>query len=68
MLSNFLANSPMTWLNYKWVPYAAKMKIIPETQVATNQGVQTRDVMSFLAGVICYSDRKKKTANLCPST
>ena len=61
MLSNFLANSPMTWLNYKWVPYAAKMKIIPETQVATNQGVQTRDVMSFLAGVICYSDRKKNS-------
>ena len=31
-------------------------KIIPETQVATNQGVQTRDVMSFLSGVMCYSD------------
>src|SRR6202050_5383580 len=53
MLSNFLANSPMTWLNYRLVPYAAKMRIIPETQVATNQGVQTRVVMSFLSGVMC---------------
>jgi hypothetical protein len=60
MLSNFLANLPMTWLNYKLVPYAAKMRIIPETQVATNQGVQTRDIMSFLSRVICYSDRNKQ--------
>ena len=52
MLSNFLANSPMTWLNYKMVPYAAKKKIIPEPQVATNQGVQTRDM--------CYSDQNKQ--------
>ena len=35
MLSNFLANSPMTWLNSKLVPYVAKLNIIPETQVAT---------------------------------
>ena len=46
MVSNFLANSPMTWLNYKLIPYVAKLNIIPETQVATQQGVQTRDVMS----------------------
>ena len=40
MLSNFLVNSPMMWLNYNLVPYASKLHIIPETQVATNQGVQ----------------------------
>ena len=60
MLSNFLENSSMTWFNYKLVPYVAKMKIIPEMQVATNQGVQTQDVMSFLSGVMCYSDQNKQ--------
>ena len=60
MLSNFLANSPMTWLNHKLIPYVARLNIIPETQVATNQGVQTRDVMSFLSGVMCYSSRNKQ--------
>ena len=60
MLSNFLVNSPMTWLNYKLTPYAAKLKVIPETQVATNQGVQTRDVMSFLSRIMCYSDHNKQ--------
>jgi hypothetical protein len=56
MLSNFLANSPMMWLNYKLVPYAAKLNVIPETQVAMQQGVQTRDVMSYLASVKCYTE------------
>ena len=54
MLSNFLVNSPMMWLNYNLVPYASKLHIIPEMQVATNQGVQMRDIMSFLASVKCY--------------
>ena len=53
MLSNFLMNSPMTWLNYNLAPYVSKLCIIPETQVTTNQGVQTRDIMSFLASVKC---------------
>ena len=60
MLSNFLVNSPMTWLNQKLIPYVARLNIIPETQVATNQGVQTRDVMSFLSGIMCYSSRNKQ--------
>jgi hypothetical protein len=37
MLSNFLANSPMTWLNLKLIPYVAKLNVIPETQVAHNK-------------------------------
>ena len=57
MLSNFLANSPMTWLNYKLIPYVAKLNIIPEMQVATQQGVQTCDVMSYLSSVKCYAER-----------
>jgi hypothetical protein len=61
MLSNFLANSPMTWLNYRLIPYVAKLNIIPETQVATQQGVQTRDVMSYLSCVKCYAERHHQT-------
>ena len=61
MLSNFLANSLMTWLNYKLIPYVAKLNIIPETQVATQQGVQTRDVMSYLSCIKCYSERHHQT-------
>ena len=61
MLSNFLANSPMTWLNYNLVPYALKLRIIPETQVTTNQGVQMRDIMSFLASVKCYVEQNHQT-------
>jgi hypothetical protein len=61
MLSNFLANSPMMWLNYKLVPYAAKLHIIPDTQVATQQGVQTRDVMSYLLSVKTYAERHHQT-------
>lgn len=61
IISNFLANSPMTWLNYKLSPYAARLGIIPDTQVATQPGVQTRDLMSFLAGLKTWSKRNKKT-------
>ena len=61
MLSNFLANSLMMWLNYKLIPYIAKLNIIPEIQVATQQGVQTRDVMSYLSCIKCYAERHHQT-------
>jgi hypothetical protein len=61
MISNFMANAPMTWLNYLLVPYAARLSLIPETQVATQQGVQTRDVMSYLSSIKCYANRHKQT-------
>jgi hypothetical protein len=41
MISNFLANSPMTWLNYLLTPYIATNHILPDMQVAKQQGVQT---------------------------
>jgi len=47
----------MMWLNYKLVPYVAKLNVIPETQVAMQQGVQTCDVMSYLVSVKCYTER-----------
>jgi hypothetical protein len=61
MLLNFMANAPMTWLNYLLVPYAAHLSLILETQVATQQGVQTRDVMSYLSSIKCYANRHKQT-------
>jgi hypothetical protein len=61
MISNFMANAPMTWLNYLLVPYAARKQLIPETQVATQQGVQTRDVMSYLSAVKSFANRHKQS-------
>ncbi|KAF5312013.1 hypothetical protein D9619_003843 [Psilocybe cf. subviscida] len=61
MLSNFIANSPMTWLTHKLTEYTSRMNIIPETQVATQQGVQTRDVISYLSQIKCYAERNKQT-------
>src|SRR5882762_4763252 len=61
MLSNLMANAPMTWLNYLLVPYAAQKSLILETQVATQQGVQTRDVMSYLSAVKSFANRHKQT-------
>jgi len=60
MLSNFIANAPMTWLNYLLVPYATQKQLIPETQVATQQGVQTRDVMSYLSALKSFANRHKQ--------
>jgi hypothetical protein len=60
MLSNFMANAPMTWLNYLLIPYAAWKSLILETQVATQQGVQTRDVMSYLSAIKSYANHHKQ--------
>jgi hypothetical protein len=48
MISNFLANSPMTWLNHLLTPYIATNRILPETQVVTQQGVQHVTLLAFL--------------------
>jgi hypothetical protein len=59
--SNFLANSPMTWLNQCLIRYSAEKSILPDTQVAAQPGVQTRDLMSYLAGIKCWANRHKQT-------
>ncbi|KAJ7110532.1 hypothetical protein C8R44DRAFT_883670 [Mycena epipterygia] len=41
----------MSWLNFNLVPYLAKTSILPDTQVAMQQGVQTRDLMSYLSAI-----------------
>jgi hypothetical protein len=61
MLSNFLANSPMMWLNYKLIPYVAKLNIIPKMQVTTQQGIQTHDVIGYLSSIKCYAERHHQT-------
>ena len=61
MISNFIANSPMTWLNFLLTPFIAANSILPDMQVATQQGVQTRDLTSFLAGLLTWSNRHKTT-------
>ncbi|KZV89037.1 hypothetical protein EXIGLDRAFT_722026 [Exidia glandulosa HHB12029] len=60
-ISNFLHNSPAAFLNFYLAPYAARLGIIPQTQVAAQQGVQTRDLTSFLAAVQCWAFRHKTT-------
>ncbi|KAJ3519848.1 hypothetical protein NMY22_g13013 [Coprinellus aureogranulatus] len=60
-ISNFLANSPMTWLNNCLIKYASEKAILPDTQVAAQPGVQTRDIMGFLAGVKCWAKRHGET-------
>ncbi|KAJ6615971.1 hypothetical protein B0H10DRAFT_2219845 [Mycena sp. CBHHK59/15] len=58
-LSNFIANCPITWLNSLLTPYISKLRILPDTQVAMQQDVQTRDLMSYLAGIKCWAVRQK---------
>lgn len=59
LISNFLANSPMSWLNYSLIHYSSEKRILPDTQVAAQPGVQTRDLMSFLAGIKTWALRNK---------
>jgi hypothetical protein len=54
MISNFLANSPMTWLNHLLTPYIAINNILPDTQVAMQQGIQTCNLMSCLSGILTW--------------
>lgn len=61
LLSNVLANLPMTWLNSCLTRYSAQKQILPDTQVAVQPGVQTRDLVSFLSGVKCWASRHKQT-------
>jgi hypothetical protein len=60
LLSNVLANSPMAWLNCSLIQYSSEKRILPDTQVAAQPGVQTRDLMSFLASVKCWATRHKE--------
>ncbi|KAF5376479.1 hypothetical protein D9615_008627 [Tricholomella constricta] len=56
--SNLLANLPFAWLNKKLLPYLASHGIIPSSQVATQPGVQHRDLILFLAQVQMWATRE----------
>ena len=60
LLSNFLANSPMAWLNISLMRYSAEKRILPDTQVTAQPGVQTRDLMSYFSGVRCWANCHKQ--------
>jgi hypothetical protein len=46
--SNLLLNLPFAWLNSLLTPYLTKHHVIPDCQVATQPGVQGRDIISFI--------------------
>ncbi|KAG2095674.1 uncharacterized protein F5147DRAFT_747684 [Suillus discolor] len=54
---NFLLNIPFTWLNSLLIPYLARLRVLPKGQVATQLGVQGRDLTSFLSQLECWSNR-----------
>ncbi|KAF5388215.1 hypothetical protein D9615_000052 [Tricholomella constricta] len=56
--SNLLANLPFAWLNKKLLPYLTSHGIIPPSQVATQPGVQHRDLISLLSQVSMWAARE----------
>ncbi|KAJ3963718.1 hypothetical protein EV361DRAFT_813095, partial [Lentinula raphanica] len=57
--SQFIAQIPFAWLNHRLIPYLARHHVLPQGQVATQAGVQGRDLISFLAQVESWSSRTK---------
>ncbi|PIL26788.1 hypothetical protein GSI_11124 [Ganoderma sinense ZZ0214-1] len=58
--SNLLKNLPFAWLNHLLSPYLTAQQILPQTQIATQPGVQARDLTSFLSQVEVFSHRHKR--------
>lgn len=56
--SNFLLNFPFAWLNFLLLPYIARHSILPPTQLATQQGVQARDILSFIAMIVTWANQE----------
>ncbi|KAF5379464.1 hypothetical protein D9615_006597 [Tricholomella constricta] len=57
--NNFLLNPPFAWLNTLLGPYVAKHGLIPECQIATQPGVQGRDLISFISQIQKHADRTR---------
>ncbi|CDO70490.1 hypothetical protein BN946_scf184569.g33 [Trametes cinnabarina] len=55
--SNFVKNVPFSWLNHLLSFYVTSLRILPETQIATQPGVQARDLTSFLSQIDAYAHR-----------
>ncbi|PPR01348.1 LOW QUALITY PROTEIN: hypothetical protein CVT26_015406 [Gymnopilus dilepis] len=56
--SNFILNLPFAWLNHLLSPYLARLRIIPDSQVATQPGVQGRDIISYVSQLECWAKRE----------
>jgi hypothetical protein len=56
--SSLLLNLPFAWLNLHLSPYLAKLQVIPGCRVATQPGVQGRD-LSVVAQVQKWAQRHK---------
>ena len=57
--SNFLLSTPFMWLNHSLGPYISKMAILPPGQVATQPGVQGRDLTSLFAQLESWAHRHR---------
>ncbi|KAF5368760.1 hypothetical protein D9615_010404 [Tricholomella constricta] len=57
--NNFLLNLPFAWLNTLLGPYVVRHGIIPKCQIATQPGVQGRDLISFVAQIQKHADRTR---------
>ncbi|TFY51956.1 hypothetical protein EVJ58_g10282 [Rhodofomes roseus] len=57
--SNFLVNTPFAWMNSLLSPYLSRMGILPQGQIATQPGVQARDLTAFLSMLETWSARTR---------
>ncbi|KAG6896489.1 hypothetical protein C0992_007944 [Termitomyces sp. T32_za158] len=55
--SNVLCNMPFAWLNHRLGPYLNKHSIVPPFQIATQPGVQARDIVSIIAQIQKWAKR-----------
>ena len=79
MLSNLIFSLPFTWLNQALTSYNSRIGLIPDTQLATQSGLQSRDLTSALAQIekwayrahtpiyVVKRDQKKGFDHLHPS-
>lgn len=58
---NLIAATPFVWFNHLFMPYAARLGIILEIQIAAQQGVQARELTSLLGQTDCWATRTDTT-------
>ena len=56
--SNFLLSAPFAWLNHCLGPYLTRHAVIPAGQIATQPGVQGRDLTSLFAQIESWASRE----------
>jgi len=56
---NINQNMPFAWLTSLLTSYLNRLQVVPPTQIATQPGVQARDLVSFIAQLECWADRQQ---------